>query len=278
MRVSPEFFQTLGVAPVLGRAFTEEEMTYQTDGVAILTDSYWRHEFNGDPKILGRQIRVDGLQKTVVGVLPPGFRFLSSSARLYLPLSSDPGDRVVKQRHSNQDFEMIGRLTPGMTLAAAQAQIDDDNANHAAEYPDAKMIAEAGFRTLVRSLHADHVKSVRPTLLLLQAGVFLLLLIGMVNLVNLILIRASGRTRELAIRLSLGASRRHVVRQVMTETILLASIGGVCGLAIGAAGIRLLAVLGANQLPLGARIPPGCGCHYYRSDCRDRYWRFNLLV
>lgn len=254
MRVSAEFFHTLGVGPILGRGFTEEEMTYQTDGVAILTDSYWRHEFNAEPRVLGRQIRVDGLQKTVVGVLPPGFRFLSSSARLYLPLSSDPADRVVKQRHSNQDFELIGRLKPDVTLPAAQAQLDADNSNHAAEYPDAKMIAEAGFRTLVRSLHADHVKSVRPTLLLLQAGVFLLLLIGVVNLVNLILIRASGRTRDLAIRLSLGASRRHVVRQVMTETILLTSIGGACGLAVGAAGIRLLTILGANQLPLGAQI------------------------
>jgi predicted permease len=254
IRVSPTFFHTLGVRPILGRAFTEEEMPYQTDGVAILTDSYWRHEFDADPKVLGRQIRVDGLQKSVVGVLPPDFRFLSSSARLYLPLSSDPADRVVKQRHSNQDFEMIGRLRPGITLVSAQAQVDADNADHAAEYPDPKMIAEAGFRTLVRSLHADHVKSVRPTLLLLQAGVFLLLLIGVVNLVNLILIRASGRTRELAIRLSLGASRRHVVRQVMTETILLTSIGGACGLAVGAAGIRLLAILGANQLPLGSEI------------------------
>jgi predicted permease len=254
MRVSPEFFRAVGVGPSLGRAFTDEEMTFQTDGVAILTDSYWRHEFNADPRILGRQIRVDGLAKTIVGVLPPGFRFLSSRARLYLPLSSDPGDRVVKQRHSNQDFDMIGRLKPGISLAAAQAQIDAHNAEHAAEYPDAQMIADAGFRTNVRGLHADHISSVRPTLLLLQAGVFLLLLIGVVNVANLILIRASGRTRELAIRLSLGAGRRHVVRQVITETVLLTSIGGAFGLSVGAAGIRLLEILGAHQLPLGAQI------------------------
>ena len=254
MRVSPEFFTVLRVGPVLGRAFTEEETTYQTDGEAILTDSYWRHEFNGDPKILGRQLRVDGLPKTIVGVLPPNFRYLSSKARLYLPLSSDPADRTVKRRHSNQDYELIGRLNPGVTLAAAQAQMDSDNAAHAAEYPDAKLVADAGFRTQIKPLRADHVGSVRPTLLLLQAGVFLLLVIGSVNLINLILIRASGRARELAIRLSLGAGRRHVVRQVITETVLLTTIGGACGLFVCASGIRLLEILGARQLPLGAQI------------------------
>ena len=254
MRVSPEFFQVLQVELAQGRGFTDDEMTYQTDGVAILTDSYWRHEFNADPNILQRQLRVDGLQKTIVGVLPPSFRFLSSSARLYFPLSSNPEDRVVKQRHSNQDFEMIGRLKPGVSLAAAQAQIDADNAAHAAEYPDPKMVEKAGFRTMVKPLQADHARAVRPTLFLLQAGVFLLLLMGAVNLVNLILIRASSRTREMAIRLSLGASRRHVIRQIMTEAMLLMSLGGACALVVGAAGTRLLSALGARQLPLGAEI------------------------
>ena len=116
------------------------------------------------------------------------------------------------------------------------------------------MIAEAGFRTVVTSLHADHVKTVRPILVLLQAGVLLLLIIGGVNLVNLLLVRASGRTRELAIRQSLGASQRHVVKQVLTETGLLTLLGGVVGIATGAAGIRLLGVLGLHQLPLGAQV------------------------
>ena len=90
MRVSPEFFTTRGVDPIMVRAFTNEEMTYQNDGVAILTDPYWRQRFNADSSILGRQIRVDGSQKTIVGILPPSFRFLSSRAQLYLPLSSSP--------------------------------------------------------------------------------------------------------------------------------------------------------------------------------------------
>src|SRR5947207_11588883 len=120
--------------------------------------------------------------------------------------------------------------------------------------PEAKMIAEAGFRSPVLPLHAEHVRSIRPTLLLMQAGVFFLLLIGAVNLVNLLLIRASGRAKEMAIRRSMCASPAHVVRQVMIETVLLTFVGGLLGLVVGAWGIRLLEVLGADRLPLGAHI------------------------
>ena len=253
-RVSPDFFATLGVSPRIGRTFTDAEMTYQTDGVAILTDTYWRQHFNADPAIIGRPVRVDGLPKTVVGVLPPDFRYLSSRAPFYLPLSSNPKDREVGMRHSNTDFDLIARLQPGTSLAEAQTQMDAFNATHAAEYPNAKMVADAGFRTFVAPLHGDHVRSVRPVLLLTQAGVFCLLLIGGVNLVNLLLVRASSRAREMAIRRSMGASGGRVVRQVMTETILLAAIGGLFGLAIGAGGIRLLALLGVEQMPLGTTI------------------------
>ena len=116
---------------------------------------------------------------------------------------------------------MIARLKPGATIADAQSQIDAHNAAVEKDNPEAKMMAEAGFRSPVLSLHADHVRSIRPTLWLMQAGVFFLLLIGAVNLMNLLLIRASGRAKEMAIRQSMGASRRHVVKQVMAETVLL---------------------------------------------------------
>src|SRR5438094_3992576 len=149
---------------------------------------------------------------------------------------------------------MIARLKPGATIAQAQSQIDAHNAAVEEDNPEAKMMTESGFRSLVRPLHAEHVRSIRPTLWLMQAGVFFLLLIGAVNLVNLLLIRASGRAKEMAIRRSMGASRAHVVRQVMIETLLLTSVGGVLGLTIGAWGIRLLEVLGADRLPLGAHI------------------------
>ena len=116
------------------------------------------------------------------------------------------------------------------------------------------MIADAGFRSLVVPLHADHVAAIRPTLLLLQAGAIALLLIGAVNLVNLLLVRASGRVKELAVRQALGASRGYVVSEVVVETTLLTLVGGLLGLAVGAGGIHLLRVLGADRLPLGGRI------------------------
>jgi predicted permease len=256
MRITPDFFATLGVNLALGRTFTEEEAAVaDNNGVLILTDGFWRQRLNADPNVLGRDILVNGIQRKVVGVLPPDFRFLSSEARLFLPTRTRPEQRVPSQRHSGGGgLHMIARLKPGATIAEAQAQIDAHNAAVEKDNPEAKMMAEAGFRSPVVSLHADHVRSIRPTLWLMQAGVFFLLLIGAVNLVNLLLIRASGRTKEMAIRQSMGASRQHVVRQVMTESVLLTATGGLFGVVAGAWGTQSLQLLGANRLPLGAHI------------------------
>jgi predicted permease len=255
MRVSPEFFATLGLGPAMGRSFVEEETTYETDHVAILSDTFWRQHYNADPDVIGKQIRVNSVPRTIVGVLPPEFRFLSSDTRLFLPLASRPEDRVALQRHSGGNvIQMIARLKPGATLTRAQAQLDAQNAALEVDDPQAKMIADAGFRSIVVSLHADHVAAIRPTLLLLQAGAMALLLIGAVNLVNLLLVRASGRVKELAVRQALGASRGYVVSEVVVETTLLTLAGGILGLAVGYGGINLLRALGADHLPLGSRI------------------------
>jgi predicted permease len=253
-QVSPEFFATLGVPLAQGRAFTEEETAPATQDVAILTDAYWRQRLGTDPRALGSTVRVDGVAKTVVGILPPEFAFLSSRARLYLPFASSPDQRVASHRHWGSGAQMVARLAPGATVAQAQAQIDRQNAVLEAGDAMGQKMAEAGFRTLVVPLQKDHVAQVRPTLLLLQAGVLFLLLIGGVNVANLLLIRASGRLKEFAVRQALGAGRRHVVAEVVAETTVLTAIGGLLGLAVGAAGIRLLGVFGADHLPLGARI------------------------
>jgi predicted permease len=253
-RVSPEFFSTLGVAPVRGRAFAETETGRQTDRVAIVTDGYWRDRLGADPNVLGRELRVDGASRRVVGVLPADFRFLSSRARLYLPLSSDPEDRTPARRHSGSSTQMIARLAPGVSFAEAQAQIDAHNAAMEADGPDAKAMAEAGFRTLVASLHGDHVAAIRPILVMLQVGVLCLLLIGSVNLVSLLLIRAVGRGRESGIRLAIGGGRRHVMSETLIETTVLTLLGGLLGLGLGAGGIRLVAAFGADRLPLGGEI------------------------
>lgn len=254
-RVTSDFFATLETAPALGRSFTDAETSPQSDQVVMLTDAYWRQHFNADPQIVGRPIRFDGVPRIVIGVLPRDFRFLSSDARLYLPLASRPEDRLPMQRHSGGNVRhMIARLEPRATLAQAQSQIDSQNATLEADNPAAKMLADAGFRSLVLPLHADYVASIRPALLLLQAGAITVLLIGAVNLMNLLLIRANGRLKEIAVRQALGASRLHVVSEVIVETTLLTVLGGCFGLAAGAGGIRLLALLGADRLPLGSEI------------------------
>ncbi len=253
-RISPEFLTTLGVSPAIGRNFVGEEVADQQN-VIILTDDFWRERFNSDPYVLGRDTRINGIARKIVGVLPPGFRFLSSEARVFLPLKSSMEERGPKARHSGGGgTHMIARLKPGATIAEAQAQIDAHNDAVEKDNPEAKMMADAGFRSLVRPLHAEHVRSIRPTLLLMQGGVFFLLLIGAVNLVNLLLIRASDRAKEMAIRQSMGASRGHIVRQVLTETVLLTTTGGLLGVLVGVWGTQLLQVLGANRLPLGAHI------------------------
>ena len=255
MRVSPDFFATLGLGPAIGRTFNDEETTSETDHVAILSDTFWRQQYNSDPHIIGKQIRVNAVPRTVIGVLPPTFRFLSADTRLFLPLASRPEDRTPRDRHSGGNvIQMIARLAPGATLAQAQSQLDAQNATLELDDPQAKMIADAGFRSLIVPLHADHVAAIRPTLLLLQAGAMALLLIGAVNLVNLLLVRASSRVKELAVRQALGASRGYLVSEVIVETTLLTIVGGLLGLAVGAGGIHLLRILGADRLPLGSRI------------------------
>ena len=254
MRVSPDFFSTLGVAPARGRAFADEEMTRQTDRVVVLTDAAWRRRFAGDAGVIGRSIRIDGVSHIVVGVLAPGFRFLSSKAGIYLPLPSNAEERGAARRHSGTSTEMVARLAPGASIAGAQAQLDAQNAVLERDDPEAAVIAGAGFRSIVVSLRADHVASIRPFVLLTQVGVLFLLVIGAVNLVNLLLIRAASRTRDLAIRRSLGAGNARLVREIAVETVLLSALGGLFGILIGAAGIRLLATLGTDQLPLGSQI------------------------
>src|SRR5580700_4014359 len=171
-----------------------------------------------------------------------------------MPGCSCPLHRARKiARHSGGNvIQMIARLQPAATLAQAQSEIDAQNAALELDDPQAKMIADAGFRSLVVPLRADHVAAVRPTLLLLEAGVLVLLLIGAVNLVNLLLIRASGRVKELAVRQALGAGWRYLVSEVVVETTLLTFAGGLLGLAGGAGGIQLLRGLGADRLPLGS--------------------------
>jgi predicted permease len=195
---------------------------------------------------------MDGARITVVGVLPPSFSFLSSKTRIYLPLSSPPEERMPERRHWGSSSHMIARLAPGATMAAAQSQVDAHNTAMEADNPKARVMADAGFRSLVVPLRASHVAAVRPTLLLVSAAVMSLLIIGVVNVLTLLLISYADRVHELAVRQAMGATWRHIVGEVAVETLLISVLGGVLGLASGAAGLRLLNQLGASRLPLGA--------------------------
>jgi predicted permease len=249
MRVTPSFFTVLRVKPALGRFFSEEEGTTGKTSVVVLSDGLWRQKFGADPAVVGRQVRLGGgAMSTVIGVLPPDFRFLTHGAQLWTPLAFDDEQRKNENRHSN-NMNMIARLKPGASLAEAQSQIDALNLSALAGDPYGKIVQEAGFHTPVQAQQVQFVAKMRPALLMLQAGVLLLLLIGVVNLANLTLVRATGRTKELSVRQVLGAGRGRIARQLLTESLVLTLGGALPGLALGWAGLRALDSLGADKLP-----------------------------
>jgi len=196
MDVTPSFFKVLGAAASLGRTFTEEEGVYGKNDVVVLSDGLWRQNFGANPSVLGSKVRINGKSQVVIGVMPAGFSFGTSHARLWSPLCFSDDDRKPESRHSN-NMSMIARLRPGVSLVEAQSQVDALNKHSLEQDPYAKLVVDAGFRTEVADLHEDFVKEVRPSLLLLQAGVLFLLLIGAVNLSPQgILAQASPRGRQ----------------------------------------------------------------------------------
>jgi putative ABC transport system permease protein len=260
MVVTPSFFHVLGVAPAIGRTFTDEEGVYGKNDVVVLSDALWRQDYGSDPGIVGKKVRMDGAAQTIIGVMPADFRFGTSRARLWTSMAFSDDDRKATQRHSN-NMEMIARLRPGATIGQAQSQVDALNTHGLEGDPYAKLVIEAGFHTAVADLHKDFVTEVKPMLLLLQGGVLFLLLIGTVNLANLFLVRATARAKEFSVRQVLGAGRLQLARLLVTETLLLSVAGGLLGLAFGWAGLRGLEGLGVNDLPhFGAYTLDGRVC------------------
>jgi predicted permease len=252
--VTPSFFRVLRVSPVLGRPFTEDDAVYKKDQYAILSYGLWKDKFAGDMHILGRDIRLSGLPYRVVGVMPRGFESPGSEAKLWVPLSFAPEQTLDSARHSNS-WDMIARLQPGVTVAAAQRRIDVLNKFQVERSGKLRTLLEnARFGSVVRGLKDEMVRDIKPTLYLLQAAVLFVLLIGCVNVANLMLVRSNIRMKELAIRHSLGAARGRLARQLLTESVTLAGLGGLLGILLAYGGVRVLAVLGAQELPRGAAI------------------------
>jgi predicted permease len=248
MQVTPSFFKVLGVSAARGRTFTEDEGVYGKDAEVVLSDSLWKQDYASNPGAVGRKVRVDGKPQTIIGVMPPGFRFGTSKAQVWTPMAFSDDDKKPTQRHGN-NMSMMARLRPDATIAEAQSQVDAVNKHAEAEDPYAKLVADAGFHTVVADLHKDYVTEARPLLLMLQAGVLFLLLIGTVNLANLLLVRASARSKEFSVRQVLGAGRVQLARLLIAETLVLSLAGGLLGLGLGWAALRGLEFLGVNDLP-----------------------------
>ena len=255
-RVTPSFFPLLGVEPALGRSFTEEEMWPDQAQKVVLTYGYWL-ERGGDAQVLGSELRVDGRPYIVVGVLPDDFRWaVQPDTRFFVPIPFTDEERTIESWHNNS-YQMLARLRDGATIDQATAQIGALNASLIDEsvIPNARqLLADLGYHTVLVSASNDLVRDVRPLLIFLWVGVALVLLIGCVNVANLMLARSHVRTGEFATRLTLGAGRPRLVRQFLTEGAVVAVLGGTLGVALGALGLRALMRLGLGDLPRGPDV------------------------
>lgn len=235
--VSAELFSVLGAQPALGRTFHPGEDAAGRDNYVVLSDSLWRSRFAADASIVGRVIEVDGVGREVLGVMPPDFHFPSSKTQIWLPLHNDPANTIA---YWAGDFmPVIGRLRPGSSIAAASAEVRLFQSRVGELFPW-KMGAQWNADITVLPLQSSMVADVRNRLLMLLGAVLLILLIACANVANLILSRAATREKEFGIRAALGAGRDSIVRQLLTESVLLGCIGGACGLLIANAGLRIL--------------------------------------
>jgi putative ABC transport system permease protein len=242
--VSADLFTTVGVQPSLGRSFRLEEERAGAD-VAVLSDTLWRAEFDGEPGVIGSVVSINSRPFTIVGVMPPGFGFPLTSPRpqMWITAAEDaraePGDTPITEERGAHYIKVIGRLQPGVSLAAAQSEIDGIAASLAREYPN-----DNATRGVLLTPELDRlVGDTRRALVVLMVAVGCVLLIACVNLANLLLVRGVSRNREIALRHALGASRRRLVTQLLTESVLLATAGTIAGLGMAAVAVRALAAL-----------------------------------
>src|SRR5882672_182384 len=252
--VSANYFVLLGVAPRLGRSFAPEDGQAGAARLVLLSHRYWQQRFGGEAGIVGQSLTLSGEPATIVGVMPPDFREpgvnLWTNPHLIVPdFATNLRDDLTSMRR-NPYLSVMARLKPGVTLPQAQADMDAITAGMRQEYPD--LYSSKGVRLI--ALHEFVVGDTKPTLLLLFGAVGLVLLIVCANVANLTMARAATRTKEFALRAALGAGRGRLIRQLLTESVLLAVAGGICGLGLATWGLNLLVALSPEAVPRLAEI------------------------
>lgn len=240
LAVTSEFFTTLGTPPLLGRTFRPGEYWRDKPREVVLSYRTWQSRFGGRPDVIGKRISVDVTHLEIIGIMPPGFGFPNTEADLYTPLPIDPEE-------GGRNFSVIGRLRRGVSVAAAKAEMAAIAARTATE----KVSLNAGWSATVVPLLDQTVGSIRPILLILFAATSLILLLVCANVANLLLMHSATRTREISIRLALGAARFRIVRQLFTESLIVAGLGGMAGIATAV----MLTSLMRHSLPESLHIP-----------------------
>jgi putative ABC transport system permease protein len=238
--VTPSFFQVMGVHPTIGRAFAPEEETPGKDRVVVLGHGFWQRRFGGDRNIVGRTLNLSGEPHVVAGIMPPGFQF-PERVELWGPLA--PSERLRAARGQFW-LPVVGRLKPGVTRAQAQADMSTIANRLEQQYPQMR-----GYGINIVPLHEQVTGKIRPALLVLLGAVAFVLLIACANVANLLLARAGERQQELAIRTALGAARGRILRQLLTESVLLAAAGGAVGALLAVSGVDLLRTLNPANIP-----------------------------
>ena len=247
--VTPSFFTTLGRQPLIGRAFSDADAQPGADRYAILTYALWTTHFGADRSIVGRDIRINGEPYQVTGVLPADVELPAVGISLLMPYSFTP-EQMSDNTRGNESSSMIARLRPGVTIEQVNGEMKAIVDRNAERLPDRRPFwVSSGFRGFAVPLRDQLVGDTRTPLLVLQAGVLVVLLIACANVASLLLMRATGRARELAIRTTLGAGQWRLIRQLLTEGLVLAAVGAAGGLGLGLAGVRGLIALSTRQIP-----------------------------